>query len=871
MHKHIQRLLLICVFAFLAVSVRAAKQPTYNILFVQSYTEYDAWSKEQIEGLTKGFKDNSISVNITTEYLNSRYWDANGEEELMRKYCDEAAERNTQLIVVSNDEALFSLLNCGHTLPSQIPVVFFGVEFPNKELMSKYEHLTGMTAPHAYDVLFKTAKSIFPDRIHTVMISEDTDLGGWSSEIFHKSWNEFAQTHSEYNLKTFDVTNDPFPEILESIQISAQAQKSVMVIPYWGLYMNSIAKASKAPTFTLSASALGNGVFCTVAPNMFGDGEKAATLASRILKGEKAASIPITESEYELAFDYTQLVFFKIKKDQLPKNSVLIKEPYIEKYGVLFFLFYASIIALLVFVVVRLIAMNRRESRRRMHVQTKLLIQNRLVAQRNEFDHIFHSIRDAVITYDADYRIHFINKATLEMLNRETNAVNAGLRVYEGQSAGALLGLYKDGENILMPLLKKVTQEGLSLELPENCFVKDVDSETFFPVSGEVVPLYAQGKQNGLVLTFRNISDVALQKRFFTLAVEESSIYPWQYNQESEMFTFPVAYMNHMGFLGRTLLGRREMDKFIHPEDWQDAKSTFEAIMFGQSTATRLNFRQRNNTGNYEWWEFRISVVKGLTGEPYNILGVCQSIQRYKTTEEELIAARDRALQADKLKSAFLANMSHEIRTPLNAIVGFSDLLKDYQAFEDEDIQQFIATINKNCELLLALISDILDLSRVESGTMDFQFAPYYMPVIMQEIYDSQRLNMPMGVQLVKDVPEGSDRTIITDSVRLKQVINNLINNAVKFTTKGSITFGYSEDETDYTTFFVEDTGTGISKEDVERIFERFYKVDSFTQGAGLGLSISQTIVSRLKGKIGVTSTLGKGTRFTVRIPNTVD
>ena len=248
------------------------------------------------------------------------------------------------------------------------------------------------------------------------------------------------------------------------------------------------------------------------------------------------------------------------------------------------------------------------------------------------------------------------------------------------------------------------------------------------------------------------------------------------------------------------------------------------------------------------------------------VLGVCQSIQRYKNTEDELIAARDKALQADKLKSAFLANMSHEIRTPLNAIVGFSDLLKDLEGFSSEEVQQFVETININCTLLLALMKDILDLSRIESGTMDFRFSSYNLTFIMQQVYDSQRLSMPQGVELRTDFPEGTGKSMITDSVRLKQVVNNLINNAKKFTTKGYILLGYRVEDSGHTVIFVEDTGAGISDENLGHIFERFYKADNFTQGAGLGLSICQTIVERLNGTITVTSKLGKGTRFEVRI-----
>lgn len=203
--------------------------------------------------------------------------------------------------------------------------------------------------------------------------------------------------------------------------------------------------------------------------------------------------------------------------------------------------------------------------------------------------------------------------------------------------------------------------------------------------------------------------------------------------------------------------------------------------------------------------------------------------------------------------------MSHEIRTPLNAIVGFSDLLSDTSNFTAEEVTQFIATINKNCGLLLALINDILDLSRIESGTMEFMFAEHNLPLLLKTVHDSQRLNMPAG----------DKKYLTTDNVRLQQVVNNLINNAAKFTGSGFITFGYEEDkEPGYTRIFVEDTGVGISEEGIRHIFERFYKVDNFTQGAGLGLSICQTIVERLKGTISVTSEVGKGTCFTVRLPN---
>ena len=260
------------------------------------------------------------------------------------------------------------------------------------------------------------------------------------------------------------------------------------------------------------------------------------------------------------------------------------------------------------------------------------------------------------------------------------------------------------------------------------------------------------------------------------------------------------------------------------------------------------------------------------------VLGLCISLFYYFRTkrlkdellksEKDLRVAKDRAEESNRLKSAFLANMSHEIRTPLNSIVGFSDVLAMGGSTEDEQ-QSYYKIIKTNSDLLLRLINDILDLSRIESGTMEFMFANHNLPLLLKTVHDSQQLNMPPRVELLLRMPDNEKKYLVTDNVRLQQVVNNLINNAAKFTTYGSITFGYEEDEDpEYTRIFVEDTGVGISEEGIRHIFERFYKVDNFTQGAGLGLSICQTIVERLRGTIFVTSEVGRGTRFTVRIPN---
>lgn len=297
--------------------------------------------------------------------------------------------------------------------------------------------------------------------------------------------------------------------------------------------------------------------------------------------------------------------------------------------------------------------------------------------------------------------------------------------------------------------------------------------------------------------------------------------------------------------------------------------SPCENCVLGKVLASRQMEKIKFHSENNRIVEVLATPVFGEGEEIDGIVIRVDDITDRERMIEELRQAKLLAEQSDKLKSAFLANMSHEIRTPLNAIVGFSDLLSDTSGFTEEEIGQFIATINKNCGLLLALINDILDLSRIESGTMEFMFANHNLPLLLKTVHDSQQLNMPPRVELLLRMPDNEKKYLVTDNVRLQQVVNNLINNAAKFTTYGSITFGYEEDEDpEYTRIFVEDTGVGISEEGIRHIFERFYKVDNFTQGAGLGLSICQTIVERLRGTIFVTSEVGRGTRFTVRIPN---
>ena len=326
-------------------------------------------------------------------------------------------------------------------------------------------------------------------------------------------------------------------------------------------------------------------------------------------------------------------------------------------------------------------------------------------------------------------------------------------------------------------------------------------------------------------------------------------------------------YFEYLGIpAGDCTLTNEQFAQMVHPNDIEGVITALTLTVHGSLIETPVSYRLRRGDGQWEWFEAQSTYLGQGTQTPFRLVGVCMSTQEHKKIEEELTKARDKAQQSDKLKSAFLANMSHEIRTPLNAIVGFSNLLVDGDmSFQKEEIKEFLSLIYLNCEQLLALISDILDLSKIESNTMVFNITEQPLTPLLQNILRAQQINVPQEVELLLDLP-ATDTIITTDPLRLKQVINNLINNAIKFTSKGTVTLGYKQNN-DQVSIFVKDTGTGIDEDKMNRIFERFYKGDNFVQGTGLGLAISHTIIEHLKGTITVTSKVGEGSCFTIQHP----
>ena len=346
-----------------------------------------------------------------------------------------------------------------------------------------------------------------------------------------------------------------------------------------------------------------------------------------------------------------------------------------------------------------------------------------------------------------------------------------------------------------------------------------------------------------------------------TLSMDGGRVALWDI--QGENIEFDENYTRLVGMEQRTFV-RTDFLKYAYPDDVSLLNSLYETLH--QSTdmhvrRVRFSFSEEN----YRWYELRCRSLKDAKGR-IMLAGVMQDIQLQVEREEQLIQAKQMAENAE-LKQSFLNNMSHEIRTPLNAIVGFTNLLvgEGGDEIEPEEKKAMLEIINRNNELLLKLVNDVVEISRLDSGNLDLEIKEWNMTTVVKEIYMAYQALIKPSLQFHLVLDESLSLPVSIDRMRFIQVISNFLNNADKFTRSGSVTLGCSVDkERRKVSVYVQDTGKGIDEKELMMIFDRFYKTDEFEQGSGLGLSICKVIIERLCGHIEVQSEVGKGSRFTV-------
>ncbi|MEG0518932.1 MAG: ATP-binding protein [Bacteroidales bacterium] len=347
----------------------------------------------------------------------------------------------------------------------------------------------------------------------------------------------------------------------------------------------------------------------------------------------------------------------------------------------------------------------------------------------------------------------------------------------------------------------------------------------------------------------------------------------WEYDLPTNLFIIPES--NETYECNETAI--EKYMKLVRPDYEQQVRNYFHLMQSAHDGILKAHYYMMWKDGDYHWIStFIIPFKRDAQGGVIRYAGLVKDNNEWKQLTERLTLLKDKAEESNRLKSAFLANMNHEIRTPLNAIVGFSTLMADTQAKEER--QEYVRHIQHNNDLLLRLVGDVLDISKLESGKMDFVFSEFDMNDIFEHQYETFLHSIPIGVVFMKEIPD-SGLILRSDRYRISQVLNNLISNACKFTEKGCITIGYIlHNNKLFTTapvsitglsviIYVKDTGCGISQDHFTSIFNRFSKVNDFEQGAGLGLSLCKGIVDSLGGKIWLESEPGIGSTFYFSVP----
>lgn len=822
----------------------------YRVLIIQSFQKSYPLADQLNKGAEDCFQKHHVPVVFEIVNMDSEKLDANGEINFLKSMLDTI--QTPDLILVCDDQATFSLLSSRHKLTYSVPIIFSGVDYFNENLIKERNNVTGYTTKPDYKKCYQLIRILYPD-INTIVLDVDNTYLGRTAV------NEFKQQISEISdpvnleIENMDMTKGKY--IMWS---ATYAVNTARIMPIWNGFYSGRAKNTKVPFFAVNNEGFGYGYLGGYMTTSYDQTYVAAERGIQILSGKPVSDFPISASKQTLVFDWKQMQKCHISMDQLPEDCEIINYPFVEKYrkplitGAVLIVFVFLVGALSIFL------LYKRERKQKRNTQRKLQI------HRNNLRIIMSSIHEGIISIDCNMKVFAINPAAIRWLRLPGSASD-----YIGRNVLSIIDISGLGkEHYLKTMIASVFNNERPVHFEYSTQMLLQDKQSSFPVMGGISVIYRDLKLYGAAITFHDITKEFTEKEFLALTLEISNISSWRYDEIQKRIVFDPAFFVTYNIEddGSHSIPLKCLSEMIHPEDLQSWNEMNEELMSADGPDKyKLQLRINFNGKGYQWWECRLSNLH-VSSKRLLIFGLCINIQRFKQTQKVLVQAREKALMSDKLKSAFLANMSHEIRTPLNAIVGFSNLLTSCDDLEEEERQLFIETIQNNCNLLLALISDILDLAQIESGNMLFKEELCNVNELVGQIVTSQQVIIPDHLRLIEKCP-AETVYIVIDKLRLNQVLTNLINNAVKFTERGSVTVGYTKEDNDYLTFFVEDTGRGIPEKDLKNVFDRFFKKDEFAQGAGLGLSICKMIVDHYDGRLEVTSKEKIGTRFSVHIP----
>ncbi len=557
---------------------------------------------------------------------------------------------------------------------------------------------------------------------------------------------------------------------------------------------------------------------------------------------------PEFPADFHNVINYPQLIADGYKEKDCPDDTIFINHTgsSIQDYMWLIVLGIIVIVALITFILVN---SYTQKVRNKLYKSRETMLRNMPLA-----------FADGKVRLDANGDVTEITYHETNNIFENIIPINSGHTIIEDKNHRSLIG--------------KVVREGKPVTLP--LYFDENDSYYDIVITPGTEPGTIQAFGINSTKIRRAEAEVRESRKQLAMTLNVAHIIPWQWDIKAQRIYCEAKSASKLlvneGFdennRSVTMIDSNEYFQRIHPDDLPGVRQCYQDLLEKRKKFVKQEFRyvtNKDGATHIDWVEVNATIDQfDEKGVPSSLTGSLLIITERKKQENSIIIAKEHATESDRLKSAFLANMSHEIRTPLNAIVGFSNLLA--QTDDPEKKEQFMGIIENNNQLLLQLISDILDLAKVEANTLEFIYHPTDLNDLIRNIENTVKMRVKPGVML--NYTLGAAECVVeTERNRLSQVLINMLTNATKFTERGSITFGY-ELRGPEIYFFVRDTGIGITPEKQASVFQRFTKLNNFAQGSGLGLSISQSIIEKMGGRIGVESPgLGFGSTFWFTIP----
>ena len=868
------------------------REKSYTILVLYSYSPDKAhWVNALRKGIHDCLADNQIQADVRDTYLEqtSDPSDTTASITALRLLLDSLSLTPPDLIITNGDNATHALLSTRHPLVKSTPVVFSGINYLPKEYLTQYKNATGQLTTPDFRETQRLASQLMGFRQNQRNLVDGSPAGIFAmkeisrqfqtdtsaSAILGPVWQPLAPDstmgwkENVYLLRE----GDPFSpgKYMISIKLIDDSKGSLLFAQLrninqnyyttacWNEFAGIIVEGRTAPFFSVTNEGFGKGYIGGYFTPSRKQTYRAMNTGIQILKGKSPSSIEISTSPKEYHFDWQALQYWDIPLDRLPANSTIINWPFEERYKTGIYIASVIICLIILYALIALAKLSKQETLRKRHSKHMLKIEEQRLMTTVD------SLKEAIIAIDGNYRVLRINKTARTLLNLpdEMNVLNVDVNTLCNISSKNTPSYLKQNIDIALQTGKPQWSDRLTYLVTSN--------QHTFPISVSITPIKQKTGHKEVVLAFRNILEEITQNEFQELGISTGETYPWRFDDARQLILFNKNFFSNYQFP----ITPDEEDKlplptfisWMHPEDrdlWD--KAIKQSLI--EDTLLTIEIRLLTAQGTYLWTEFTISshnipTPQGYLRQPF---GLCSDIDNLKNKQNELQALLQEAKISDENKTLFLANMSHEIRTPLNAIVGFSSLLAESDDLSAEERQMAIDLINENSQSLLVTINDILDISRIESG-ISFQQTPFVLNDLIRKVQEEQQGKIPAPIELRVNLPQ-NPVILEGDSFRMEQVLCNLINNASKFTKEGSIEIGL-EQKPDEISIYVRDTGIGISPEQQEKIFDRFYRVDHFTKGNGLGLPICKEIIQRFQGSITLKSELGVGTTYFITLPVT--